>query len=137
MRTIKFRIWDNNKKRLETEYDDLLIDQDGDIKQFITSGYEPYLANIDNDSLIIEQFTGLKDSNEVEIYEGDIVEFRANYSSNPCGYMKAKVVITEYRLELHSENGCVYDANEETDEFPYAKCKVLGNIHKNKNLLKL
>jgi len=108
-----------------------------DIKQFITSGYEPYLANIDNDSLIIEQFTGLKDSNEVEIYEGDIVEFRANYSSNPCGYMKAKVVITEYRLELHSENGCVYDANEETDEFPYAKCKVLGNIHKNKNLLKL
>ena len=82
----------------------------------------------------IEQFTGLEDKNKVDIYEGDIVTFKANYTNKPCGYMHAIVVIGIYELELHAKNGEIYSANDETDEFPYAHCEIIGNILENPEL---
>lgn len=117
MREIKFRVWDG--KKMES----FLLDNDFDcITGWI--GESPLM-----------QYTGLKDKNGKEIYEGDIVEFKANYSVNPNGWMEGKVVITEYRLELHSKNGFIYSADEETDEFPH-NVEVLGNIHENPDLIK-
>jgi hypothetical protein len=64
MREIKFRGWDKNVKRMEY-WDDLL--------------YEMFCAGIDifnGKKFELMQFTGLYDSKGVEIYEGDICEWK-------------------------------------------------------------
>jgi len=116
MREIKFRAWDIQKK--EYHYPSLW-------DKSMPSNWQQFY--------ILEQFTGLTDKKGVEIYEGDIVEFKANYTNKPRGYMNGLVVFGTYNLELHVNRG-IYSCEDETDEFPY-NCEVLGNIHSNPELL--
>lgn len=62
MREIKFRVWDKKQNTWEQEYSCYGIGLDGTI-----------IRHFDNDDIIIQQCTGLKDIWEVEIYEGDYV----------------------------------------------------------------
>ena len=70
MRTIKFRIWDKNNKIMLYEF--LIAQDDMDICN-IPSYYKEYEWL---------QFTGLKDKNEKEIYDGDIVEYNGAYAED-------------------------------------------------------
>lgn len=71
----------------------------------------------------IGQYTGLKDKNEKEIYEGDIV--KGTFYGGP-------MPIYDYVFEIHwneRTKGCMADYFESTE------CEVIGNMYDNPELL--
>ena len=115
MREIKFRAWDEVNKlyyyNVQNTYDKKI----GDNFQNV----------LDNENLMVEEFTGLKDKNGVEIYENDIIEISdMSYgdSQNNYGVVKyseyAELVVGNILLSR------IYNAIE-----------VIGNIHENADLL--
>lgn len=69
MREIKFRAWDKEKKDW-VKYFDYLINHNGEILMLFEGDWEV----VKSERYILMQFTGLKDKNGKEIYEGDIIQ---------------------------------------------------------------
>ena len=126
MREIKFRVWDEDEKEyMKVDY--LTIDNDGTFSVITsTEEKEPEYTSSEYYNIILEQYTGLKDKDGKEIYEGDIIELDANristkgvyvvvWKSKKCGF-GLKCVENNYRSNdkgMHSGK----------------QMKIIGNIH--------
>ena len=98
-----------------------------------------YGSGIDVDENTIGQYTGLKDENGKEIYEGDIIDFSYDmFVGNFDTFIAKGVVVFDegaFYVELFEnerttkdEAYLLYSINTDTIE-------VIGNIYENKDLL--
>lgn len=71
----------------------------------------------------IMQYTGLKDKNGVEIYEGDILKLKESKEKYEVRYLGNRFVL------------CKYDNIVFEDEAYFSEREVIGNIYENKELL--
>jgi uncharacterized phage protein (TIGR01671 family) len=136
MREIKFRIWDKRLKEMDYSRDyPLLSDFFGE--------------TVSEEDQIYMQYTGLKDKNSKEIYEGDILE---------CEFYKGAKVLGEVKWDnIYEEQENVFNGKSSSLMAPsftiwslpkdvglraismFPQCrnniKVIGNIHENPELL--
>lgn len=125
MREIKFRAWHKYQKRMLY---DLYLDFQGNIG--IWNYEETEIKFIDrSDCLILMQYTGLKDINGVEIYEGDLVAV-ADYANWEGLY---KVIWDEENLMYMLEDA--FGDREKLCEFE--EYLVKGNVYENPELLEV
>ena len=127
MREIKFRAWDKNNKTM-IYYDDdeghYVVAFNGELQRF-GHGSTPFNLTLPQ-NLELMQYTGLKDKNGVEIYEGDICR---------NGDWEEDAHAHNYRVEevTYSEDeGCFFGWNYNTDGMT---CEVIGDIYSNPELL--
>lgn len=113
-REIKFRAWDKERK---------VMSPTASLAEWIHKQPEWKVAQKSNpyesEDIVFQQFTGLKDSNGKEIYEGDVVE-----------YMKAGKKV---RGLVDWQNRTVSFSHVYYNTLSH---EVIGNIYENEDLIK-
>ena len=124
MREIKFRVWDNiAKKYIDSRY--VSISGLGLLhvaKRIIKNCFRP-LHTRKNPWFIVEQYTGLRDKNGTEIYEGDIL---IDDTGEPI----------ERWVVKFSDGGFVGECADVTEPlFELTNLEIAGNIHEDSQLV--
>lgn len=146
MREIKFRAWDKDSNKMIFQHDTngvletndyyFSLNEDDVVLLYYDEDYCDYL--VCNAKLM--QYTGIKDKNEKEIYEGDIVKFideEVTYSD--CGYDYDEFINTGRVIFNDKLMGWdITNRNMDLEEiWHYSEyIEVVGNIFENPGLLK-
>lgn len=122
MREIKVRAWHKPYKQMY-QVESLRFDGNGVYRAVLIeeSFYDRRI--VEADEIVIEQYTGLKDKNGVNIYEGDILIDDTGES-------------VEYWVVKFADGGFVGEcAGVAESLFELTNLEVVGNIHKDSQLL--
>ena len=125
MKDLKFRAWLKNYNC----YADVLGFEQGRLfVQFQSGERAQHRLYVPIEDCVLEQYTGLKDKNGKEIYEGDIVEYTTCYYGNEKRHRK----VVEWK-EWDSDD---FGEPHNIGFFYLSECmEVIGNVHENADLL--
>lgn len=116
-RGIKFRVWD-------TKYNVIISWDDISESKTLAILVNNHNRNISN--CVLMQYTGLKDKNGKDIYEGDIVEYSRTF--------KAKIIFQDGGFKIQEPQDKDYGVF-----LNYFTCNnavsVIGNVYENPNIL--
>lgn len=147
MREIKFRVWDKiNHPAYKKQSDrmsffgpEMFIDDDGFIMIFCEPG-KGVIGDHDQSRHKLMQYTGLKDKNGVDIYEGDVLRDGAKAIEgeviHECVWDKESAAFTfdPFVIKRHGYGfGGYEEMGHSLDELKPAG--IIGNIYENPELL--
>ena len=124
MRELKFRVWCPTSKHFSTLP---WLSCDGLMMKWEHTSNESTLTDIRFDEYIIQQYTGLKDKNGKEIYEGDI--FKGG------DYKWDAVEFEDGQFEVNLIGARVFSLQELCCDYDSERPEVIGNIFENPELL--
>ena len=122
MREIKFRVWHKGKKIINEVFGIDILHKE----IFFSNGDVDYCEISDFKYIELMEYTGLKDKNNKEIYEGDIVTLHNG---------KYKVIFNskEARFVLRDDE---FEMNIPFTNNNNKRMEVVGNIYENPELIK-
>ena len=130
MKKLKYRIWDEDNGEFLGYEAYILLDQMGGLWEW-NMAYEDAPHPIEC-KVCVEQFTGLRDKNGKEIFEGDILKLAGFGGVFRVRYVKAHAMFIAEQIENdYSDARAVPFSDLARDEMV-----IVGNIHENMDLLK-
>jgi len=131
MREIKFRVYSKSLYVMYSPDDNIKEPNLWDLRRYVIGG------ELKDNKDILMQYTGLKDKNGKEIYEGDIVRWNIQY----CGkvyFKNAEFVVDEIESLIKNRMGGSYiNANLRKIKNSYNNIEIIGNIYENPELLEV
>jgi len=133
MREIKFRAWGKLKSKM---FGHFAINSSGNrIADEEYRGHSCDWENLTSD-VVLMQYTGLKDKNGVEIYEGDVVRAMKWFGLSKHPYREQRPIKGNISWDESSFGFAVdKDGKPEWCVFDLLEPEVIGNIYENPELL--
>ena len=129
MREIKFRAWDKKEKKIVPVRAVYFKDDRDKFKGSVIVSLEENHDNHDNiNNFELMQFTGLKDKNGKEIYEGDIVANKRDW-----GIVIGQVMFYEGSFDIFDKEECYFNSLDQENR--NGRIEVIGNVYENPELL--
>ena len=134
-RKIKFRAWDKKDKEMYYDIQDGISFDDGsnyDFKRFL--GKQDMG---DYHEWEVMQFTGLKDKNGKEIYEGDVFQYTVHEGymlPNFKAVVEYKEKIGAFIYKMENNGWKAFNEHDELQEDVLNYVEVIGNIYENGDL---
>jgi len=135
MREIKFRAWDTEKKKMHNENNAAVL---GNTPLLYSSHNLKTLfySLLERKDLILMQYTGLHDKNKVEIYEGDIVQWKHKEEGTGGKVGDVKFLSGSFWLTVKGQLYELYKVQNKNYQTVEEEGEVIGNICENPELLK-
>lgn len=135
MREIKFRAWDKASKQMLRSGEPLFLESFlGEMWLAVGALHGVRYPQYDYDNYQLMQYTGLKDKNGIEIYEGDVLE----HSWKPIG--KTESIVRTFEVGFYRGSFSQHEPGDGKDVweiwYDWDELEVIGNIMENPELLK-